>query len=71
MGKASLSSIARAYFDTLHAGASGKMRFADVFVQILLPLLAGFALFCSAALAEGDGLVPFVVGAFSAWRWRG
>ncbi|WP_302796903.1 hypothetical protein [Adlercreutzia equolifaciens] len=65
MGKASLSSIARAYFDTLHVGTSGKTRFADVFLQILLPLLVGAALFCSAALTEGNGLVPFVVGAFS------
>ena len=57
MGKASLSSIARAYFDTLHVGTSGKTRFADVFLQILLPLLVGAALFCSAALTEGNGPV--------------
>lgn len=65
MGKAGLTSIARAYFDTLHAGTTGETRFADVFLQILLPLIAGIVLFCSAAFTEGNGFVPFVVEAFS------
>lgn len=61
MEKVSLAAILKGYLETLRDDGMGRVSFADIFIQIVVPVLAGVAMFADRewfhAFPQGDGSV--------------